>query len=67
MEKAKSQNTPDDDAWKPFAMTFESIGVRENTKKIIIALAFVTAIMELIAWGETIWTWWKGEEGDKLE
>lgn len=67
MDKAKSQNNSDDDAWKPFAMTFESIGVRENVKKIIIALAFVTATLELFAWCESIWTWWKGEDGDKLE
>lgn len=67
MGKAKSQNNPDNDPCKPFAMTFESNGVRENVKKIIIALAFVTAILELFAWCESIWTWWKREEGDNLE
>ncbi|KAF3392639.1 hypothetical protein F1880_008660 [Penicillium rolfsii] len=65
--KAKSENSPDDDAWKPFAMTFESARVRENVKKMIIGLAVVTATLELFVWCESIWTWWKGKEGDKLD
>jgi hypothetical protein len=67
MEKANSQNNPDNGAWKPFAMSFKSNGVRENTKKIIIAVAAVTAIMEGVIWCEYIWNWWKGEEGDNID
>lgn len=67
MEKAKTQADPDSGAWKPLAMSFESIGVGKNMKMLILLVASVTATLELFIWCESIWNWWKGKEGDKLE
>ncbi|KAJ5368996.1 uncharacterized protein N7496_008756 [Penicillium cataractarum] len=67
MEKAKPQTDPDAGALKPLAMSFESIGIGKNMKRLVLLIASVTATLELFIWCESIWNWWKGEEGDKLE
>jgi hypothetical protein len=65
-EKAKTRD-PDPGVITPLAMSFESIGIGKNVKRIVLLMATVTAMLELFIWCESTWNWWKGEEGDKLE
>lgn len=50
----------------PLAMSFESLGIGKNMKMLVILIASVTATLELFIWCESIWNWWKGEEGDQV-
>ncbi|KAJ5438183.1 uncharacterized protein N7458_009181 [Penicillium daleae] len=72
MEKAKSQAEADSGlgskpAWTPVAMSFESLGIGKNMKNLVLLIASVTAALELFIWCESIWNWWKAEEGDRVE
>ncbi|OQE21816.1 hypothetical protein PENSTE_c011G07043 [Penicillium steckii] len=73
LEHAQSQRKPDDNYWgsKPFgtplAMSFESLGIRKNVQLLVMLVLSVGAILEAFLWGEKVWIWYKGEEGDRLD
>lgn len=70
---AQSQRKPDNNYWgsKPFgtplAMSFESLGIRKNMQLLVMLVLSVGAILEAFLWGEKVWIWYKGEEGDRLD
>ncbi|KAJ5109983.1 hypothetical protein N7532_002628 [Penicillium argentinense] len=51
----------------PLAMSFESLGIRRNTQLLVIFVLTIGAFLEALLWGEKVWIWWKGEEGDSLD
>ncbi|OQD75136.1 hypothetical protein PENDEC_c008G02067 [Penicillium decumbens] len=51
----------------PLAMNFESLGFRRNLKLLVLFILSISALTETLIWGEAIWVWWKGEEGDSID
>lgn len=48
-------------------MSFESLEFRKKLKILVLVILGVSALLETLIWGEAIWVWWKGEEGDSID
>jgi type II secretory pathway component PulM len=51
----------------PLAVRFESLSFRKRLKLLVLVILSVSALVETLIWGEAIWVWWKGEEGDSID
>ncbi|KAJ5219060.1 uncharacterized protein N7498_001159 [Penicillium cinerascens] len=71
LRMSETHEQPKRDPTKPIesqlAMSFESLEFRKKLKILVLVIIGVSALLETLIWGEAIWVWWKGEEGDSID